>query len=145
MNNKLEKFYYILGMMLAFWYWCLRWTWYNDPVTYWWAYKSINMVTAYTSILFTIYTLPVRFVQYVFKTKMPIIIEMVFYLMAIFLCFRNIYYTFEDITDLIFSIHTFEQFFFILVDIAMVIFTVLYMTVFFKYDRNKQSQFDYGN
>lgn len=109
-----EFIYKQVGYWLFLWYGALRWTWFNDEKIFWWAYKPINLATAFLSIIFL--TLVLTIPNYYNKFLCSI---------AIFLSFRNFYYTIEDIID--FGYNPIQQVFFIIVDIVMVIYCLMYI------------------
>lgn len=81
--------YKMLGVLMLFWYSCYRWTLLGDTNKYEWATFLINRMTALLSIAFIV---PVLYDSQKFATP-------VFACLAIFLIYRNVYYTYEDILD----------------------------------------------
>ena len=103
--------YDMLGLLMFVWYAGLRWTLFADQSKYPWAYAPINMITAFSSIPFLIWA--IFLIDSSFNKYM--------YALSIFLMFRNIYYTIEDIIDFK-STPSKQQAFFILIDIMMWVF-----------------------
>lgn len=110
-----------LGCVLTLWYTCFRWTILANKTVYAWAYAPINLVTAFSSIVFLIVSL--------FTIKESFTLWMLW--LSIFLFIRNVYYTIEDVRDLIYMINNtgmfppriiFQQFVFVWLDIMMAIY-----------------------
>lgn len=99
--------YNILGLLMLIWYGAIRWTIYTNKIKYAWAYAPINLSTAFISIIFII---PSLVMPENTKSKWMLCL-------GIFLLFRNIYYTIEDIID--YPTNPPEQLFNIIMDILM--------------------------
>lgn len=110
--------YNFLGLSMLIWYGAIRWTMYADKIKYPWAYAPINMLTAFISIAFII---PSLFFMYDTANKWMVCI-------AIFLLFRNIYYTIEDIID--YSSNPQVQTLYIILDILMGTYAGLYIIAY---------------
>lgn len=118
-KNNAVYVYYVLGFLMFIWYGAIRWTMFQDETVYWWAYKPMNLATAFLSIYFICATL---FIPKTTLSKYLLI-------SAIFLAFRNFYYAVEDLIDL--HINVPQQLFFIAVDLAMLAYSTLYLYLFY--------------
>jgi hypothetical protein len=120
--------YNISGILMMIWYACIRWTWFADRVKYAWAYAPINMITAFLSVAFIV---PTLFGWVYIKSNN--IFKHIFLWLGIFLCLRNIYYTYEDMADLFTAISNHNhmsvltQIIFIIIDIIMALYAGLYI------------------
>lgn len=83
----------------------------------WW-FAPINMLTAFLSIIFIIPTL--------FNKSL----SQFLYYIAIFLLFRNLFYTIEDIID--YPSNHALQLFYIAIDLMMAIYTVMYLVKYWQ-------------
>jgi hypothetical protein len=117
--NSITILYCLFGGLMFIWYGAIRWTMFQDETLYWWAYKPMNLATAFLSIYFICATLFIPF-----STKCKYL-----FLSAIFLAFRNFYYALEDIIDL--HINVPQQLFFIGVDLMMMVYSLLYLIIFY--------------
>lgn len=97
------------------WYGAVRWTIFADPTLWGWVYKPINIITALLSIVFILPTLIMPF-----STKGKF-----FYFLGVFLAFRNMYYTIEDIID--FPLNPPLQAVFIALDVIMMVYCLMYI------------------
>lgn len=115
----------LLGSVLLIWYGCWRWNWYADAIKYAWAYKPINLATAFTSLVWIAFSL-----FYENKTMR----KTMWWYAAIYklLILRNIFYTIEDIIDFILSATTCEYAFFILMDVLMIVYIEIWLNKFKK-------------
>lgn len=105
----------LLTLSMAGWYGAIRWLIFTDRVRFKWAYTEINLFTAFTSIIFLFPILV--FPEFILSNR---IANVIFYYIACFLLFRNIFYAIEDIYDLLYSeLDPKMQAFFIIVDFAM--------------------------
>lgn len=115
-DSKATLFFYkIVGYFMLCWYGAVRWTIFADSSVWDWAYKPINLITALSSIVFIIPTLLMPF-----STKSKFI-----YFLGIFLAFRNMYYTIEDIID--FPSNPPLQAVFILLDVVMLVYCLMFI------------------
>lgn len=127
-------FYNVLGMLLVIWYLCLRWYVVGDSTAElittdlnvtifklkWW-YVPINIITALCSVW--ILAKSILFLTDTFTKNIATLV----FLLSI----RNIWYTFEDIKQFG-SEHTFKQFMYIVIDIAMLIECLIWFYLFRK-------------
>lgn len=115
----------LLGMFLFIWYSCWRWLWYADPIKYAWSYKTINVFTAIVSAIWLSLSL-------FFEDKT--LRECMWWYAAvyIFLLLRNVWYTIEDILDFALSLSTFEYGFFVLLDVSMVLYILIWLKKFYR-------------
>jgi hypothetical protein len=124
--------YNILGLIMFTWYTAVRWTLLGNVLgeyimidglevfkLKWW-FAPINIITALLSIPFLIITL------FMIDKSFFGLLGNLTYCIAIFLLARNLYYTIEDIIDYKAN-PTKLQFIFVLLDIAMAVYTLLWM------------------
>ncbi len=124
----LTVIYKILGMGLYVWYIGMRWTSLgtdfatisNNTITLKWWQAQINYYTA----IFTLFFLTVTIFDFNYSFKYRF-----FYWIAIALFWRNAWYTVEDIIDYI-NFPSIKQFIYILLDLAMVIFSRIWIFYF---------------
>ncbi len=115
----LNILYNVTGISMFIWYLGFRWTFLAGEA---WLFNPINFVTAIVSIVFLVPTLFTKNVSY---------LKLFFYL-AIFLLFRNFYYTIEDIIDLL-NFPSNRQLFYIIIDIIMFTYTYLWIDRYQKW------------
>lgn len=104
-----------LGLLMFLWYAGFRWTYcVKEP----WLYNPINLLTAFFSIFFLVTTLfcPALVVAFDFVLKL-------FFCLAVFLLFRNFYYTVEDVIDFRHD-KTIRQLSYIIIDVMMFIYVL---------------------
>lgn len=117
MTNILFKFF---GALMLIWYGALRWEIFADPVQYFWAYRPVNMATAFLSVVFIVPTLFAH--AKTFSVKLL--------LLGVFLAFRNLYYTIVDIIDIPFNPG--QQLVFIAIDLMMFTYCLMYIRFYKK-------------
>lgn len=102
------------------WYLGFRWTYLAREA---WLFNPINFCTAIVSIIFIVPTL-ISIKKSYYK---------LYYYLAIFLLFRNLYYTAEDVIDMI-HFPSDRQFIYIIVDLIMSIYASVWMINYYKKD-----------
>lgn len=116
----LNIIYNISGLLMFVWYLGVRW---NALKQYEWMYQPINLVTAFTSIIFLVPTL-------FLELKTLIEWKNIFYCFAIFLLYRNIYYAIEDIIDI--PSNPKKQIFYVAIDLCMAIFAFCWLIKYYR-------------
>lgn len=105
--------YNISGISMFMWYLGFRWNFLSKEP---WLFNPINFITAIASIIFLLPTLISPIGSF----------NKWFFYIAIFLLFRNFYYTIEDIIDLI-HFPSNRQLFYIIMDLIM--FNYVYLWI----------------
>lgn len=139
-NFTKEQLYKFLGWVLFAWYACLRWTIQSNALGSFitddqgtlhfvleWIFAPINLATAFLSIYF-IGKILVEFNK-AFNPLMA--------LMAFFIAVRNGYYAFEDYSYYIIDPNM-KQLFFIAIDIAMIIYILIWAIIYWRINRCKK-------
>lgn len=109
----LNFMYNFCGILMSVWYMGFRWNiLQREP----WLYNPINFITAIASIFFLLPTIISSVGSF----------NKIFFYLAIFLLFRNFYYTIEDIIDLL-HFPSNRQLFYIIIDVIM--FTYVYLWI----------------
>lgn len=136
--TKLEL-YKFLGLCLFTWYACIRWTNQGNTLGTFvtdshgvtgfvlaWIFAPINLATAFITIWFI-----AKIVVEINKSLNPYIA-----LMAFFLFCRNVYYALEDYKDYLITPTT-EQLFFIGLDLAMVLYVMIWAIIYWSIKNDK--------
>jgi|GEM_PF-6071045 hypothetical protein len=138
-NLTKAQLYKFLGWILFAWYACLRWTIQSNTLGTFvtdkgvtkfvleWIFTPINLATAFLSIYFISKVL-VKFDK-AFNPLMALI--------AFFLVVRNGYYTLEDYSYYIVE-PTMKQSFFLVIDIAMVMYVLIWAIIYWSMNRCKK-------
>ena len=119
--------YNSFGILMFVWYGGYRWAILGNELgkqlatevfkLNWW-FAPINMLTSFLSIIFIIPTL--------FNKRLSRFL----YYIAIFLLFRNLFYTIEDIID--YPSNHALQLFYIAIDLMMAIYTAMYLVKYWQ-------------
>jgi len=115
----IDPTYDVTGAILLLWYIGVRWIYCSKET---WLFNPINFLTAISSILFLI---PSMFIEsYTFNK--------IFYCVSIWVLFRNITYSIEDIIDFK-NNPSYRQGIYVIIDLIMIAYVLLWLVKYYKH------------